>query len=74
MFARQSLSAVRAAARPQGTVAARRAFHVDNVFNNTTPFDQTNGAKLGFYMVSFFGFGFALPFIAAGYQLHKASA
>lgn len=31
--------------------------------------DQTNGAKLGFYMVSFFGFGFAAPFLASAFQM-----
>lgn len=33
------------------------------------PPDQTNGAKLGFYMVSFFGFGFAAPFLASAFQM-----
>ncbi|GAA6033088.1 hypothetical protein JCM8097_002938 [Rhodosporidiobolus ruineniae] len=73
MFARASLAAARTAVRaPQP--AARRAFHVDNVFNNTTPFDQTNGTKLAIYMISFFGGGFAIPFVASAFQIHKASA
>ncbi|GAA5910836.1 hypothetical protein JCM6882_003440 [Rhodosporidiobolus microsporus] len=71
MFARASLSAARSAARAP-TPAARRAFHVDNVINNTTPFDQTNGAKLGFYMIAFFGGGFATPFIACAFQNRSA--
>ncbi|TNY17912.1 hypothetical protein DMC30DRAFT_419350 [Rhodotorula diobovata] len=76
MFARSSLVAARAAARR--SPAQARAFHVDNVINNTTPFDQTNGTKLAIYMVAFFGGGFSIPFLASyvplAYQIRKASA
>ncbi|GAA5877779.1 uncharacterized protein JCM6883_005378 [Sporobolomyces salmoneus] len=75
MLARSSLLTARAALRQApANPAMRRGLHVDNVINNTTPFDQTNGAKLGFYMVSFFGFGFAAPFLASAFQIWKASA
>ncbi|GAA6022838.1 hypothetical protein JCM10207_001419 [Rhodosporidiobolus poonsookiae] len=73
MFARASLAATRQAVRAP-TPAARRAFHVDNVINNTTPFDQTNGTKLAIYMIAFFGGGFATPFLASAFQIWKASA
>ncbi|GAA5945268.1 hypothetical protein JCM3775_007415 [Rhodotorula graminis] len=72
MFARSSLVAARAAARR--SPAQARSFHVDNVINNTTPFDQTNGTKLAIYMVAFFGGGFSIPFLASAYQIRKASA
>ncbi|BGP34332.1 hypothetical protein JCM10296v2_006147 [Rhodotorula toruloides] len=75
MFARQSLSVARqAVARRTVALPKARAFHVDNVINNTTPFDQTNGTKLALYMIGFFGGGFAIPFVAAAFQIHKASA
>ncbi|BGP42403.1 hypothetical protein JCM10449v2_006408 [Rhodotorula kratochvilovae] len=72
MFARSSLVLARTAARR--APAQTRAFHVENVINNTTPFDQTNGTKLGVYMILFFGGGFSIPFLASAYQIHKASA
>ncbi|GAA5995761.1 uncharacterized protein JCM10292_004731 [Rhodotorula paludigena] len=68
MFARSSLVLARTAARR--APAQARAFHVDNVINNTTPFDQTNGTKLALYMLAFFGGGFSIPFVASA----KASA
>ncbi|GJN93436.1 hypothetical protein Rhopal_006492-T1 [Rhodotorula paludigena] len=68
MFARSSLVLARTAARR--APAQARAFHVDNVINNTTPFDQTNGTKLALYMLGFFGTGFAIP----AFQIAKASA
>ncbi|GAA5975664.1 hypothetical protein JCM11641_003561 [Rhodosporidiobolus odoratus] len=74
MFARSSLSVLRTAARQPVQVQAKRAFHPENVFNHTTPFDQTNGAKLGIYIVAMMGGGFSIPFLAAAYQIHKASA
>uniref|UniRef100_A0A0K3CRI9 FGENESH: predicted gene_16.2 protein n=1 Tax=Rhodotorula toruloides TaxID=5286 RepID=A0A0K3CRI9_RHOTO len=71
----RSLSVARqAAARRTVALPKARAFHVDNVINNTTPFDQTNGTKLALYMIGFFGGGFAIPFVAAAFQIHKASA
>ncbi|GAA5965850.1 hypothetical protein JCM8115_003025 [Rhodotorula mucilaginosa] len=74
MFARQSLTVARQAAVRRAAPRNARAFHVDNVMNNTTPFDQTNGTKLAVYMVAFFGGGFALPFVASAFQIWKASA
>ncbi|GAA5839395.1 hypothetical protein JCM11251_003967 [Rhodosporidiobolus azoricus] len=73
MFARASLSAVRASARAPQQVA-RRHFHPENTFNNSMPFDQTNGTKLAIYMIAFFGGGFSTPFLAAAFQNWKASA
>ncbi|GAA5973018.1 hypothetical protein JCM21900_003526 [Sporobolomyces salmonicolor] len=75
MLARSSLLTARSALR-QAPVAPtlRRSVHFENVVNNTTPFDQTNGTKLGIYIVSFLGFGFATPFLASAYQIWKASA
>ncbi|BGP26687.1 cytochromec oxidase subunit VIIc [Rhodotorula toruloides] len=75
MFARQSLSAARqVAARRTVALPQARAFHVENVINHTTPFDQTNGTKLALYMIGFLGGGFAIPFVAAAFQIRKASA
>ncbi|POY76194.1 hypothetical protein BMF94_0714 [Rhodotorula taiwanensis] len=74
MFARQSLTVARQAAVRRTALPQARAFHVDNVINNTTPFDQTNGTKLAIYMIAFFGGGFSLPFVASAFQIWKASA
>jgi hypothetical protein len=48
-----------------------RSFHVDNVVGNNTPFKYEGAARktLGFKITALMGFGFAVPFIASGYQL-----
>ncbi|KAL8277229.1 hypothetical protein RQP46_010402 [Phenoliferia psychrophenolica] len=52
----------------------RRSVHIDNVVGNNTPFSYANGGAFGAKIIAFSVTGFSIPFIAAKYQLWKASA
>ncbi|QRV91084.1 Cytochrome C oxidase subunit VIIc [Ceratobasidium sp. AG-Ba] len=47
----------------------RRSMHVDNVVGNNTPFSYQNKAAFAAKVTLFLGAGFAIPFVAVGYQV-----
>ncbi|KAG9092144.1 hypothetical protein FS749_015968, partial [Ceratobasidium sp. UAMH 11750] len=47
----------------------RRSMHVDNVIGNNTPFSYQNKAAFAVKTFLFLGTGFAIPFVAVGYQV-----
>ncbi|KAG9128170.1 hypothetical protein FRC07_003999 [Ceratobasidium sp. 392] len=72
-----SLIAARTVARNATTmrqVIGRRSMHVDNVIGNNTPFSYQNKAAFAVKVFTFLGAGFAIPFVAVGYQVAKAKA
>jgi len=69
----------RASLRPSARLAnravvQRRALHVENTVYNNMPFSYRNKPAFAIKLVLFLGTGFALPFVAAWYQLRKAGA
>ncbi|KAG8878957.1 hypothetical protein FRB97_002053 [Tulasnella sp. 331] len=52
---------------------SRNAGHAHNTVYNM-PFDYRNKKMFAVKMVAFLGTGFAIPFIAAYYQMHKGGA
>ncbi|GAA5854106.1 hypothetical protein JCM8547_008229 [Rhodosporidiobolus lusitaniae] len=67
-------AALARSARP--TTRQVRAFHVENVVNNNTPFKYEGASRRTFSigLAGLMGFGFSVPFIASYYQISKASA
>ncbi|KDE07419.1 cytochrome c oxidase subunit VIIc [Microbotryum lychnidis-dioicae p1A1 Lamole] len=76
MLSAAARPALRAMRTPLASVQRQqmRSLHVDNVVGNNTPFSYKSGPGLAIKMIAFCGLGFATPFLAASYQIHKASA
>ncbi|KZT58797.1 hypothetical protein CALCODRAFT_516553 [Calocera cornea HHB12733] len=72
MLARAAIRPVasRALARP---VIQARGVHFENTVYNNMPFDYRNKTTFAIKLIAYLGTGFALPFIAAWYQLRKSA-
>ncbi|ORY01633.1 hypothetical protein K493DRAFT_312369 [Basidiobolus meristosporus CBS 931.73] len=68
VFARAAIRS-RSLVRPNVT---RSAYHFENENGAHLPFDVKKKKALAVKMVSFFGLGYALPFIASAWQLSKS--
>ncbi|KAJ6596142.1 hypothetical protein DFH09DRAFT_1134201 [Mycena vulgaris] len=74
-LARSTLPSLRAAAirRPPPTLQllGRRMAHGHAAEYHNMPFDYSNQRRFAIKCVAYMGFGFALPFVAVGWQWYK---
>ncbi|EJT97650.1 cytochrome c oxidase subunit VIIc [Dacryopinax primogenitus] len=71
MIARAAIRPVASRAVARSAVQSR-GLHVENTVYNNMPFSYKNKRVFAVKMSLFLGVGFALPFIAAAYQLKKS--
>ncbi|SAM71798.1 related to COX8-cytochrome-c oxidase chain VIII [Ustilago bromivora] len=74
ILARQTVRSARTALRQQQPLM-RRNLHVENTHETSLPFPSgpTRKVPVAIGVTTFLVFGFSLPFIAAKFQLAKAS-
>ncbi|SPC65191.1 related to COX8 - cytochrome-c oxidase chain VIII [Ustilago sp. UG-2017b] len=74
ILARQTVRSARTALRQQQPLM-RRNLHVENTHETSLPFPSgpTRKVPVAIGLTTFLVFGFSLPFIAAKFQLAKAS-
>ncbi|KIS71750.1 uncharacterized protein UMAG_10048 [Mycosarcoma maydis] len=75
MLARQTVRTARTALRQQQAPLLRRNLHVENTHETSLPFPSgpTRKVPVAISLTTFFVVGFSLPFVAAKFQIAKAS-
>ncbi|EIN04089.1 hypothetical protein PUNSTDRAFT_55690 [Punctularia strigosozonata HHB-11173 SS5] len=73
MLANQRLASSVLRARPTGIIRSqpRRLAHGTHTYYDAVPFGYRNKKAFRIKYVAYLGTGFALPFVAVGYQLHN---
>ncbi|KAJ7747437.1 hypothetical protein DFH07DRAFT_831101 [Mycena maculata] len=72
-LARSAIPTLRAIRIPPSTLrwSRRRMTHTHAAEYNNVPFDYSNSRTFAIKCAAYMGFGFALPFVAVGWQWYK---
>ncbi|ETS63428.1 hypothetical protein PaG_01711 [Moesziomyces aphidis] len=75
ILARQTVRSARTAFRQQQAPLLRRNLHVENTHETSLPFPSgpTRKVPVAISLTTFLVVGFSLPFVAAKFQIAKAS-